>query len=545
MKNTTAATYVSHFTFPLMLALVFALMFAFCTEAFAQQTQPQQPNRPIELPEFIVTGKQRVDIPGGAKQPPSKPASLRSGQIDSLNPTEKQPIPSLPAHKLPSLSRPLLVFPGYVEAQFGNYLTPTIQAGYSTQTAGYLLDFSGNVEASNGWVDNSDYVKSDVKARSTYIAPSEFIFFGGSSTSILAEYNSTNFALFANPSADRRNYSALKIDLDISGKSNLLKYFAAVGYNAQSLSTANRSSSGNNIFGRASVLQTGAAFQYGVEADARIQSYAGNSYPYSLVGGLARLEQGDVIASAGVGFQWASSTGGQSRPGVSIKAEMQATLDKNFSVIGNFSSGLRPVSFADMYSNSPWVDDSLLIDFSYDVFAIKAALNYHPTVRLFTSAGVKLLQTERDVIFVSTKPGLFAPSYLTSTTMVLFGDVTWMVDESNTVFADVTFTNAALDSGHTKPYVAMVTGSATYQRYWMPKLRSTVSVIYVGDRWSDVQNTNQLSGYIDVRFGIVYDINKNANLFLRAQNLVGSSIVLWNGYQERSTFISGGINWRF
>ena len=60
-------------------------LFLSVVSVYAQQQPPQpqvpaQPNQPIELPEFIVTGKERVDIPGGAKQAPVRPPLLSASQ---------------------------------------------------------------------------------------------------------------------------------------------------------------------------------------------------------------------------------------------------------------------------------------------------------------------------------------------------------------------------------------------------------------------------------------------------------------------------------
>lgn len=507
--------------------------------------QDSQPNKPIELPEFIVTGKQRVDVPGGAKQPPTKPSTLKSAQIDSLNPTERQPIPSLPAHKLPSMSRATLLYPGYLEAQVGNYFSPSIEAGYSARADDYLLDFSGKIQSSNGWVNNADFVKSNLTARSTYIAPSQFIFFGGSTTTVLADCRNTNYALFANPSADRRNVFSAGVGLDIAGKNQDVAYKAEVGYGRMNVNTADRSSGNSLLHGKASVMQVATPLSFGLEADARIQSYASNAYPYTMVGGLASVESGKLLANAGVGFQWASSTTAQSRPGVNIKADVRYALNGDVSLIGRFVTGLRPASFSDIIAASPFVDDSMVIDFTYDVVDVKAALQYHPNVKLFATAGLHITQSERDLVYQSSKPGMFAPTYLTSTSTVIFGDVRWALDAVNTISADMAVTSAGLDSGKAKPYIAPFTASASYQRNWTWKLRSSVSVLYIGDRWADVANTKQLSGYVDIRLAVVYDLLRNANVFVQAQNLIGSTIVLWDGYRERGTFISAGINWRF
>jgi outer membrane cobalamin receptor len=54
-----------------------------------------------------------------------------------------------------------------------------------------------------------------------------------------------------------------------------------------------------------------------------------------------------------------------------------------------------------------------------------------------------------------------------------------------------------------------------------------------------------LSGYVDLRARISYAITPKLDVALRAENILSSTIVLWDGYRERGFFASAGFTWRF
>ncbi|HBB24767.1 MAG TPA: hypothetical protein DCZ59_00725, partial [Bacteroidetes bacterium] len=75
---------------PMILAHVLALSFG-AILVTAQTPPVAQPNAPLELPDFLVTGKAVVDVAAGAKNLPTKPPTFSLQELDSLNPTEKLP----------------------------------------------------------------------------------------------------------------------------------------------------------------------------------------------------------------------------------------------------------------------------------------------------------------------------------------------------------------------------------------------------------------------------------------------------------------------
>jgi len=519
------------------------------TVAQAQQQQPQpqvpaQPNQPIELPEFIVTGKERVDIPGGAKQAPVRPPLLTASALDSLNPTLKQPLPPLPPRQLPLPERTLLFRPGYVEASFGNYLTPNILAGYSFETGGYRIDAAGAFESSQGWTENADYSKFDLQLLSSYVAPEKFIFFGGSTTEVDLQLGNRSYRLFGAPGQESRSVLAVHAGVNVDGKFEDLTYQAGASWSHQGMSTERQSDiSGSTISGFAVVEQRWSGVDAGGKIDLRFASLDNTAYPFLEGSVFARYVTNAVRLRAGAGFQSFESTSDIGRGGLLINASADVMALPELTIRADLRSGLTPFLWQDLVRENPYIATNIVMDAAYDVLDLSGTVLFHPSSRLTASAGLRLLQRDREAVWIGDTVGTFSPSYVTVTRIDIPFDVRWILTSRDALTADMRLTMSDVQDAKTQPYLPSVRASVSHDRLWSQDVRSVIGVIYVGERWADLQNTISLSGYIDIRARLDVQISKDFSVFVSTDNLLGSSVVLWRGYTERAMFVRAGITW--
>ncbi len=520
--------------------LAAALLLA--TSAHAQQS----PAQPIELPEFIVTGKEQVGVPGATKQPPVRPPMLPQRRLDSLNPVEKLPLPPLPEVPLPMYRYRDTYSPGHLVAEIGNYLTPNLQLGYSLNTGGYLVDLIGEFEASDGWVEGAEYLRAGGRARSSYVAPEKFIVFGGSLTTVDLGADINTFRLFAIPSTPERSVLNLNADVATSGSYEGVAFDAKLGWNTASVSDAsNAAYSDAGIHGSVSLSKRWEAWDVGVTADVRLPSFYTQAYPYSAVGGRLAGRMDSWAFSVNVAPQWAGTSFGADRFGVGVQADVHVFLSSTVSADVSLQSGLRHLRVADLLKSNPYLADYFAVDVPYDIADVRAVLRYHPTVRLTVAGGLQLRTTDRDLVWVRADTGTFISAWLGTTTIACNGNVRWLASAADAVSADLTVTSAALSDTTAVTYVPTVMASATHERDWTEALRSNVTIVYVGDRYADVANLRTVAGYVDVQVAVMYNIAEPIIAHIRAENLVGNTMVLWEGYRERGVFVSAGLTWRF
>lgn len=523
------------------------LAFVVCTViGAAQQPAPTtQPNQPIELPEVIVTGRETVDVPGSSKHVPSKPASIKGAILDSLNTFEKLPIPTLPPRPLPSLDRRSIVYPGYVDAQIGAYLTPDVKAGYSFVAGGYRVDLDGALEASNGWVTNGEYMKYGLHALSSYVAPEKFIFFGGSTTEVDAKVAGSSYKQYALTSAPSRTRTDLGLGVNTKGQYEGFLYDAGASWSSTSLSTTPGTVSDASFDVRAAVENRWNAWDVGGKVDLKFRSFADQAYPFMELQAYGRYASPDVRLTLGGGVQNAMSTSNVSRFGLLLFAQADYMLNGDLTLQATVRSGLRANSFTELFDSNPYVSSSVIMDAAYDVVRISGHLFYHPSMRLNITAGICVRSTERQSLWIADSNATFTAWYATVSTVTIPFDMHWLFTSTDAVVADMQITSATVSDAKAAPYIPTVRASVGYERAWTTDLRTLVSLYYVGDRWADLANTINLGGYVDVRIHASYQLLPSLSITLRAQNLIGSSITVWQGYQERGIFVSGGINWKF
>ncbi|MBL0320860.1 MAG: TonB-dependent receptor [Ignavibacteria bacterium] len=520
----------------------------FCSAMmFAQQQPPSQPpNSPIELPEFLVTGKELINVGAGAKSAPQRPPLLSATRLDSLNPTEKQPIPALPARPLPQYRRTSVVWPGYLQAEIGNYITPNVLAGYSFVAGGYRLDFSGDVQASDGWADNTQYLTTGLKVVSTYVAPDKFIFFGGSTTQADLGLRHRSYRLFARPDALERTHTSMDLGVGVDGKYEDVRYQAKASWTSQSLSTSSMRDVSDNVFrGSLRAEQQWKSADVGLMMDMRLQTYAENAYPFVEAGAYGRWVAKTLRIAGGAGVQWATSSTGVDRFGLGVGGQADLFLGPDLTVTASVRSGMRSVTFRDLVMMNPYIDDSVRLDAAYDIVDLRGTITFHPSVRTTISAGVRMRQTDREPVWVPGQNGTFSVDYRTVSLFEINADARFIITPRDIVVADVRMTNASVSEASAQPYLPSIRASADYQRTWFEALRTGVGVVYIGQRWADLANTIALSGYADLRLNASYTISSSFDLHARAENLLGSTVILWEGYRERGIFVTVGCTWKF
>lgn len=531
------------------IVLSFLAAIAFVPFAYGQQQPPAQsqpPNRPIELPEFLVTGKELIEVAAGAKQSPSRPPLLTAARLDSLNPIEKQPLPGLPAKPLPQYTSPFTMYPGYVVADMGLYVTPRVSAGYSATTGGYRIDADVLGESSTGWIDNSGYTVLGANVMSTFVAPDKYLVFGGSTTEALLGISNRSYRLFSGSDALERSHANLRAGIDVSGAYHDVSYSATGSFERNSLSTEKIGMVADNaILGRIKLEQQWTDVRAGAQADIQLRTFAGNAYPFVDAGLTGRWNTPVARLSAAGGLQWSTSTLGVDRFGLRLHALADIDLGAIASVRAEISSGMRPTAFADIIRVNPYVDEGTQLDAVYDILNATASVLYHPTVRVQASAGLTIRKSDREPVWQGTERNTFSLLYASITSVVAFADVRVLLSPRDLVFGDLRLTQASIDSASSQPYVPGIMASASYERIWTPELSSMFTMIYRGQQWVDIARSREIDGYIDLRFTATYALSPSLGISLRGENILGSTVYVWDGYRERGGFLSLGLTWKF
>ena len=142
----------------------------------------QEYTKPLELPAFIIEGVEQHNIRSSIKQAPTKTGVLTSAELDSLNTFEKQQPTLIPPSELPAHYISKTYMAGYINASYGLFNTPEIDAHYRFWADRFDIFASAGGSLTGGDAIHSNNNKLFVDVRTNYIADEKFFIFGGSNT---------------------------------------------------------------------------------------------------------------------------------------------------------------------------------------------------------------------------------------------------------------------------------------------------------------------------------------------------------------------------
>ena len=542
----------SHVLIMILLTIVGVTAVRAQTSPSQPGTQPtSQPNAPLELPDFLVTGKALVDVASAAKHVPTRPPTFTLAELDSLNPTEKLPPPLASRRPLPLFMRKDDYSPGYVDVSGGAYLTPSLQAGYSLRTGGYTLDLAGGIEHSQGWVDGSGYTTAQARLNSSYVAPEKFLFFGKGLTETDVQLRHQTYSLYGD-TANMRDRSSLNLLVGVQTEAKIenVDVVGTFGWSNIGLTTTasdtlgNGSSSDNAITANLSCAWSSGGDRSSVDVDMRLQSFNGNSYSFieGLYGRRWNAGAWTVGVSAGPQIGW--TTANETRAGVVARASAQNALSTNSTLRLELSSGMRPTSYSDLFRMNPYIGDSVNIDHAYDLVDARALITWQPSVTTSLLATIGARSTARERTWEDGNLGTFSVSYRPVTALWASVEGSHSVSPRDLVYGEMQLMMTSTDSGRAQTYVAPIQATIGYERQWTADVRSRISIAYVGQRWADVKNTRTIDGFIDLRTTVTYAVSRTIDAEIHGENLVNSSVYLWNGYRGRGIFVRLGLLWK-
>lgn len=504
--------------------------------------QPPAPNAPLELPDFLVTGKAVVDIAAGVKQSPQKPARFAASDLDSLNPTEKFPSPTVPNRSLPRFSRQRTVSNSFVDVAFGTYTTPALAAGTTFTADEYRVDLQANGLYTHDWQPNAKLLDIGASIGSSYVAPEKYYLFGKGLTETDVVVHHRNYTLFALPQAPERSTTRIFAGIQTEAHVAEQPVTASLHWNLHSIADASEDAlNDQRIHGEASA-QLGKRYQAAMQVD--VQSRAEQAYPFMQASIGRTFGDSAVRVGTSLGGQYATSTAGLVRIGLMAAISFDHEISELFSYGGIVYSGLRNAGFSKLLDDNPYVNGATLVDVPYEIVNVGLSGKYHPSQRMQVAVNVGFRQSTRSPVWTDTLTGRFDVMYKDITAVTLQAEMQYQPSLRDRIVLVCAAQSAVMSDDKAAPYVEPLRLDAVYRRYWSADLSTNIGMQYVGRRWADVSNSLELDAYLNLHAQIRYAVGRGMDVVVNADNLVNSTIILWNGYRERGIFVSAGVSWR-
>ncbi|MBK9246950.1 MAG: hypothetical protein IPM69_02270 [Ignavibacteria bacterium] len=432
--------------------VVIFVFLLFCTIASAQQ--PSSPP-PLELPDIVISGNEKVDIPAGTKQMPEKPKPLSKKELDSLNSLEKQPALLLSLGTLHDNLSKKKFSNGFLRGEFGQFISPVISGGYGIESGGYNLNALAGYASSTGHIDNAEFSKLNIHLNADYIAPDKYVFFGGSKTETTLDFNRKSYNLYALASAPERTTTDFSVKIGVNGDYNGFGYSAVGGWAGLGLSNTSGTISDNALNGHLSVQQQWNEAIVGARVMLDLHTFNGRAVNFMEAGGFGEYVVNNWTLKGILALQTANTSAGITQGGVSISGKAEYRLNPLFTFRGEVMSGLRNNSFREMILRNPYLSDSSEINFTRTHISSKVAMIYHPTEALALTAGVEYKIASNNPLMLSTMSGSFTPIYAEIAQLQIYSECAWTITSKDELSSAIAVTSARFtgESTASVPYI--------------------------------------------------------------------------------------------
>lgn len=523
---------------------IFLLGFLLTGILFAQD----EPKSNVELPDFVITGKDQITFPPAKKMKPDVISALSE---EFINPPYKAEEFSAGEISTPETivtfkKDSVAVYPGIFSISFGNLTIPEMTGSYTFRMGRFTLSPSLSLKNIREYEPNNGKNIYSFDLSSSYTTGAESGIFSGLIVDADAGFFSHSRKLYK----DDTSFKNRNLNL-YSVSAGARKMFS--GGSGFSLSTEVASAAIKEFNAESAVtkLNLGGFISFSkvvIGADAELGSVSIND-----------LSQGDYR----IGPSFAIVTPGKFSLRVSGGA-VKAGENNGIFIDGKGSFNLsEALSFgltykqgwqrADLMQNLAeiqfFVPDTSFSRYENHINHIRFETKYRFKHYFEASVFIKSGKTEQVNYFLrDTSDGVFRAGFADASVMSIGADVKFHEGPMGFLYGHVNLSSVKDDTDKFLPYVSSISGSLFYGR----KINSSFDFItgaeYHSAPYTDRANLNKADSFFDLNLTLRYYLSflgQGSFLTLRANNLLSADNSYWEGYPGRPADIRLGFELRF
>lgn len=505
----------------------------------------QSVSQPLELPNFIIEGKEQIDVQVGSKQVPLLQTYLARNTIDSLVIVGKPRNYIVFPVKIPN-SIIAKTFPsGYVDGNIGSFLTTNITAGYKTYFKDYEVSAFGNFGASSGHIENANYAKLALGLQTDYIAPDKYYIFGNSKTTTNVDLNFKAYKLYALTEAPKRNQIDLSAKIVSVGDFEGYDFQTGGRFYTLNLSGSDKNFAENLLGGFLEVKNKMHSNNLGGKLSVDFRSTDSKSTNFFQLQGNASFETGNFQLEPRLGFQLANTSISKTRAMVLVDIVAKTNINEKITLWAKFANGLENKGLRDFLAINPYISDSFALDFC-NLTVVQAKLRYQPNKDLSIVLAPTFSLNSRFPVLNSVRLGYFDIYYVDATIFTLSFEGYWVEEKIGTVSAAISLnTTKQISNKKNIPTIPSLQFRIDCFKEFWNKVKFVGFFEHFGKRYADLESSLVLSSYNNLGLGIEYIINRFTILTFNAENLLNSNIVQWYGYKEWGLNLRVGLVYIF
>ena len=542
---------------------ILSLIFFALLTLSAQENQSQS----IELPDFVITGKQQIDLPT-VKKSKAEPIQLISGGIEYPTFTSEKFSLATVTQPQQRIANPFdhgYSYNSQLILGAGQYTLPTGKFFFSKPFSSGI--FYANLEGINlrDYTDYSDYNKSAARVGSEFFIDREGEFLPAAIIGLDAKYYRQEYNFFSpfrsTQTPVKREVQNGNIKLSISnGAGEIYKYnFIASGnfldvkdINSQEIKFHLQSENEFKL-NMVSVLLNGRYIRQSFDNSIFRKDFNN----YTAGGGLKYSDGSNMLIAGGVNYFSAdlenpltSSTSSDDFMGYWGKLHLK--LSNNLGFESHFSRRAMFKTFSDHLENNNWLIPTTLNSFEKYNYEISVAVNFAYKKYYEVSVGAKYFNADNYAYYTSSNSPVqtvtdkFRINQIDDVTgYSVFADALYHLGPFGWFYGDAKYEIVETTNGNLVPYHPKFEINAAYGYKFNFGLSTELSVQYLRDYYEDINNIILLDDYINLSAELRYSLSSNFDLTLQLNNLLNRDNSRWVGYKTPPLDFIGGIDFRF
>lgn len=521
---------------------------------FAQDTKRSNPN--VELPDFVITGKEVVTVEKAKKIPPDFISTLAPEFIKPAYSPEQLELKEFPnpiENKL-NLFDSLNYHNGWLESGIGSYFLPVGKLTYSSPFKNGI--FEGRVGALNqrAFVKNSEKYLFNGGATLYYFINSDFSAFDGMKLKLNGNLATSGYRFYGaaiNPYTKRTlNTGDFSFTINNFSGSEFI-------YNIElsdELANIEEEKFSENLFGADGYMRVNfSAFNLGLNATYKRQfilnEFQNNSeYYFVKARPTAGLDLSDVLRiQAGISY---AQDGKHSFSAPYASAALH--LSQDLTLFGEFAPDVDFLTENYFIRINPYINISSITNSFFEKSnVLKAVLKYEYGKYFEIDGGVTYFTSDEIPVYaLNINEGTFKVINVGGSSVTGFINMLFHAGPFGVFYGTAQFEDARDDNNNILPYHPKGTTSLNYNYEFSIGLNSGVSLYYTSDFLGARVDGNSIStrprkSYIDAGLNFSYKLTPGFFLTLDINNLFNHENYKWLGYKELPLNIIGGIkfNW--
>jgi len=518
----------------------------FSTFLFAQTEQQS-----IELPDFVITGRQNIDIPIAVKKKPELVSTISKDFLTPQYSPEEFPLlfSSLPVQIQPGIKLFDDYYNGTIKIQAGRYSLPTGGLSLNQNFDNYL--FNASIWGSNiqEYVPNSGYNNIGFSLGNEIFLSTRSDFLPGSKIKFGADYFRDSYRLFASkdPSFLReRNNGSVNFSIGSSYNRWINFGFGLIG-NIYSLSESGLKETNltaNGLFEfKLNSFTIGAIGNYKKQSlENNISGIKDNSY-YSIESYIKLLLIRSLLLTFGIDY--ASNT---TNSLFSPFGLFEFNFDNGFTLSGKYKPHADYFNTTDIFNINRYFNPGVIDNvFRKNKTDLSILLKYEYKKMYSLSLSGRYSKIENYFYFEDAVDFGKFDLFVLPEVSIFSAGLEFLINPSyyGTFFANIKFKDVKDNFDRYVPYEPKISSSISYGCNFSPSLGFNVKYLLELSSYTDIINSNKLDNYHNISFSLFYELLKGFKLTADFQNILNQSNFVWKQYQEIPFDLLFGIEYRW